>query len=276
MLAVFDFPYRGLIEDVRDTLEGSLWYMRLEGGRHRFTTEPNLNEVVLEREGAIGEDRIETVLHEAINAIAPSSAELRIEPRIESSADLPDSQHLVLGVMGLDQRIGGGTTDETLRMARDVLEHRGASWRANRNAAMLIAADAPAIAKARASARTLATLRDLKDDRHRLGRFNTEQREQLGKRLAGAEERLPQQVAMAYRHLLLLGEGKGDGARLDHIALGPSRWDATIGGRVLDYLRAADRLVESSLAPAALLAERFGLLPADTDTVELDTLLGYF
>jgi hypothetical protein len=26
---------RGLIEDVRDALEGSLWYMRLEGGRYR-------------------------------------------------------------------------------------------------------------------------------------------------------------------------------------------------------------------------------------------------
>ena len=64
---------------------------------------------------------------------------------------------------------------------------------------MLIAADAPAIAKARATTRTLAALRDLKDDRHRLARFNAEQREQLGKRLTGAEERLPQQVTMAYR-----------------------------------------------------------------------------
>jgi predicted AAA+ superfamily ATPase len=64
---------RGLIEDVRDALEGSLWYMRLEGGRYRFTTEPNLNKVVLEREGAIGEDRIDTLLHEAINSIAPNN-----------------------------------------------------------------------------------------------------------------------------------------------------------------------------------------------------------
>jgi hypothetical protein len=180
--------------------------------------------------------------------------------------------------MDLDRRIGGEATDETLRVAREVLEHRGGSWRANRNAAMLIAADAPAIAKARASARTLAALRDLKDDRHRLGRFNAEQREQLSKRLAAAEERLPQQLAMAYRHLLLLGEGNGNGsgAKLDHIDLGPARVDATIGGRVLDYLRAADRLIESILAPAALLAERFGLLPAGTDTIELDALLGYF
>ena len=267
---------RGLIEDVRDTLESALWYMRLEGGRYRFTTEPNLNKVVLEREGAVGEDRIEALLREAVNAIAPSSQELRIEPRVEGSADLPDNQQLILGVLDFSRRIGGGATEETLRAAREVLEHHGASWRANRNAAMLIAADAPAMAKARASARTLAALRDLKDDRHRLGRFNAEQREQLVKRLAAAEERLPQQSAMAYRHLLLLGEGNGNGAKLDHIDLGPARVDATIGGRVLDYLRTADRIVETSLAPAALLAERFGLLPAGTDAVELDALLGYF
>jgi uncharacterized protein len=267
---------RGLIEDVRDALEGSLWYMRLEGGRYRFTTEPNLNKVVLEREGAINDDRIETLLREAIGVVAPSTPELRVEPRVEESADLADGQQLVLGILDFGLRIGGDATDGTNRAARDILQHRGGSWRSNKNAAMLIAADAPAIAKARATARTLGALRDLGDDRHRLNRFNAEQREQLGKRLRGAEERLPQQVTMAYRHLLLLGEGNGGGPKLDHIDLGPARVDATIGGRVVEYLRTADRLVETSLAPAALLAARFGLLPEGSDAVELDTLLGYF
>ena len=81
---------------------------------------------------------------------------------------------------------------------------------------------------------------------------------------------------MAYRHLLLLGRGRHGGAQLDHVDLGPARVDARIGDRVLDYLRGADRLVETTLAPAALLAARFGLLPEGTDAVELDTLLGYF
>ena len=267
---------RGLVEDVRDGLEGSLWYMRLEGGRYRFTTEPNLNKVVLEREGAINEDRIETLLREAIGTVAPSTPELRVEPRVEASADLPDNQQLVLGILDFSLRVSGNASEATTRAAREILEHRGGSWRSNKNAAMLIAADAPAIAKARATARTLAALRDLKDDRHRLARFNAEQREQLGKRLTGAEERLPQQVTMAYRHLLLLGEGNDGGPKLDHIDLGPARVDATIGGRVLEYLRSADRLIETSLAPAALLATRFGLLPEGSDAVEIDTLLGYF
>ena len=267
---------RGLIDDVRDALEGALWYMRLEGGRYRFTTEPNLNKVVLEREGAIGDDRIEALMREAIGGVAPSTPVLKIEPRVASSGDLPDNAELTLGILDFSCRFGGDTSDETLRLAREILEHRGGTWRSNKNAAMLVAADGPAIAKARSSARTLAALRDLAADRHRLNRFNAEQREQLTKRLAAAEERLPQQIAMAYRHLLLLGEGDEGGTKLDHIDLGPARVDAKIGDRVLEYLRGADRLVEATLAPAALLAARFGLLPEGTNAVELDTLLGYF
>lgn len=243
---------RGLIDDVRDSLEASLWYMRLEGGRYRFATEPNLNKVVLEREGAITDDRIEVLVREAIAAVARGSPVLRVEPRVEGSADLPDLAQLVLGVIDFRYRIGADGTGDTLRAAREILEHRGGSFRSNRNAAVLVAADGPAMAKARASARTLAALRDLKGDKHRLGRFNAEQREQLDKRLVGAEERLPQQVAMAYRHLLLLGESDGGGAELDHVDLGPARVDARIGDRVLEYLRGADRLVETTLAPAAL------------------------
>jgi hypothetical protein len=264
-----------LIDDVRDTLEAALWYMRLEGGRYRFTTEPNLNKVVLERESAIGEDRIEGLLQEAISTVAPSSPVLRVEPKVGTSPDLPDDPHLTLGLLDFSYRLGGTDTSDTLRVAQDILEHRGGAWRANKNAAMLAAADGPAITKARASARTLAALRELKTDRHRLSRFNAEQREQLERRLAVAEDRLPQQVAMAYGHLLLLG-GEGDGSsKLEHVDLGPARVDASIGDRVLDYLRSTDRLAEV-LAPAVLLADRFGLLPEAVDAVELDSLLGYF
>lgn len=267
---------RGLIEDVRDALEGLLWYMRLEGGRYRFTTEPNLNRVVIEREGAIGDDRIEQLLREAIAAVGPSGSALRVEPRVDTSSDLPDAQQLILGVLNFDHRVGGDETAATLQIAREILEQKGSAFRANRNAAMLIAADGPALVKARASARTLAALRDLKADKHRVTRFNAEQREQLDKRLTVAEDRLPQQVVMTYRHLLLLGESDHGGVKLDHIDLGPARIDVKIADRVLDYLRGADRLVEETLAPAALLADRFGLLPEGTDAVELDTLLGYF
>lgn len=148
--------------------------------------------------------------------------------------------------------------------------------RTNRNAVILVGADAQGIVKARQTARTLAAMRDIASDQTRLKRFNQEQKDQLQERRSAAEERLPQQLAMAYRHLLLLG-GDGDGgATLDLVDLGPAKVNDTAPGRVLDHLRSTDRLLDTVLAPAALLTGRFGVLTSSDEAVELDRLLAFF
>ncbi len=265
---------RGLVEDVRDSLESQLWYMRLEGGRYRFTTEPNLNKVVLEREAAIPSPRVSQMLRDAIRKVAPDSPVLRTVGWVHDSSDLPDEARLTLGVLDFDHRINGEGAEDALRYARAILEQRGSSFRANKNSVMLLMADGHALAKARTTARTLAALTDVAADNQRLKRFNAEQKEQLAKRLEAAAERLPQQVVMTYRHLVLLGETDGR-VDFDRIDLGPARAGATLVERALEYLRGADRIVEK-LAPAALVSGRFGLLPEGTDAVELDRLSGWF
>jgi uncharacterized protein len=265
---------RGVIEDVRDTLEGLLWYMRLEGGRYRFTTEPNLNKVVLEREAAVEDRRIEQLLRDTIRAVVPDSAEFRVRPWVHDSNDVPDEPRLTLGVLDFDWRINGETTPPSLAYARDVLENRGSVFRSHRNMVMLVVADAYALAKARATARSVLALQDVESDQVRLKRFNAEQRAQLAKRSASTKDRLPHQVVMTYRHLVLLGETDGRVA-LDRIDLGPAAADATVTSQVAAFLSGADRLI-TRLAPAALLSDRFGVLPNGVDSVELDRLAGYF
>jgi len=266
---------RGLIDDVRDALEGSAWYMRLEGGRYRFTAEPTLNKVVMEREGAISDSRVRQLVRECVNNVATGRGVLKVISRVENSTEVPDDPALTLGVLDPEIRIGPESRTDTLRLAGDILNNRGGVFRTNKNAILLIAADDAALRKVRTTARTLAALREIAEDHYRLGRFNKEQREQLTKRLEATELRLPQQVVMAYRHLLLLTD-HGTGPKLEHTDLGPARVDARIADRVLDHLRSADRIAETSLAPAALLAARFGLLPAGVDEVELDELLACF
>ncbi len=75
-------------------------------GRGHRLTHSNLNKVILERESAISDDRIESLLREAIGAVAPGSAELRVEPRVEASADLSDNQQLTLGILDFSLRVG--------------------------------------------------------------------------------------------------------------------------------------------------------------------------
>jgi hypothetical protein len=271
---------RGQIEDVRDSLESTLWYMRLEGGRYRFTTEPNLNKVVLEREAAIPDSRVSQLVREAIALATPEirkgkAVELRTQPWVHDASDLSDGSTLTLGVLDFENRIDSAReTDSAMETARAVLEYCGATFRTNKNAVMLVVADGRTLAQARSIARTFAALTEVGADNQRLKRFNAEQKEILTKRLDAARDRLPQLVVMAYRHLVLLGESDGKVA-IDRIDLGPARAGATVSERVLEYLRGADRLIDK-LAPAALLSGRFNLVPEDLEAIELEKLAGQF
>jgi len=267
---------RGVLDDVRDALSGSLWYMRYEAGRYRFTTEPNLNKVIVEREGAIGDDRLIELLREATIKVAPQTEPFRVETSVTESSDLADEPRLTIGVLTPDLTIGPEHGPDTVARASNILNNRGGSARTNKNAIVLIAGDRAGIAKARQTARSLAAMRDITRDQARLKRFNQEQRGQLAERLVSAEERLPQQITMAYRHLILLGGDGGSVSRVDTVDLGPTRASATIPGRILEHLKNNDRFLDSTLAPAALLTERFGVIAPGEQAIELDRLLGYF
>jgi uncharacterized protein len=267
---------RGLVDDIRDSLRELLWYARVEGGRFRFTTEPNLNKVILEREGAIDDDRVVALLYETLAKVAPGTPELRVVQRVVESTDLPDESRLTLGILDFEHRIGPHETDDTLRHAESILMFRGSAGRTNKNSSMLIAADAAALSRTRSTARTLAAIDDVIADRPRYGRLNHEQQEELGRRRQAASERLPDHVAMAFRHLLLLAPGGPSGLQLEDIDLGPASVNTRIDERVVSHLREADRLLVGTLAPAALLTERFGVFPADADAIALEDLRAYF
>lgn len=267
---------KGLVDDVRDSLRELLWYARVEGGRFRFTTEPNLNKVILEREGAIGDDRVSASIYDTLRKVAPGTKELRVVPRIVESGDLPDEAKLTLGVLDLDHRVGPNETDDTLRHAERVLLYRGSAGRANKNAALLVAADAAALTRAKNTARTLNAIADVKADKARYNRLNQEQKDELDVREAATADRLPDHVVMAFRHLLMLAPGGQSGLQLIHDDLGPAAADTRLDQRVVGHLVEADRLITGTLAPAALLTERFGVFAADADFVALEDLRAYF
>jgi hypothetical protein len=267
---------RGMLDDVRDALEGALWYMRLEGGRYRFTTEPNLNKVIVEREAAVHDYDVDRLVKDAVRRSAPNGHGFRVVPDVGQPSDVPDDGRLTLGVVEPALRLGGDDEADVVSSCEEILRSKGSGWRANLNSVVLVVADDSAMRTARATARTLAAMRDLLEDRHRLSRFNTEQKERLKKRADDAEQKLPDQVTMAYRNLLAMRDANGEGVRVDRADLGPARAGATITDRVAAHLKEADRLIDDQLAPAALLSPRFAVLPEDQDAVELDRLLGYF
>lgn len=263
---------RGVLDDVRDALAGSLWYMRHEGGRYRFTTEPNLNKIIVEQEGAVSDGRILQLLREATTIAAPALAPFRVETNIAETMDVADEPRLTMGILNTDLTADG----DGPAAAETILNTRGSSARANKNAVVVVAADSASILRARQTARTLAAMRDITGNQAQLKRFNQEQKRQLADRLAEAETRLPQQVVMAYRHLISLGPDGNGGTTPSVIDLGPARGTDTITQRIIEHLAATDRLLRRTLAPAALLSNRFGVIGPDTEAVELDQLLAYF
>jgi len=267
---------RGVIEDVRDALAQTLWYMRYEGGRYRFTTEPNLNKVIIEREGSIDESKLAEVMREAFARVAPQVNPFRVEVGVSASTDLVDEQRLVLGLLDLAYSVGPETSGDTFAKAEEILTNRGNISRVNKNAVLVVAAEAQMLGKARQAARTLAAMQEINSDRHRLERFNKEQREQLAERLSEFSDRLPQQLVMAYHHLVMLG-GDGDGGmQIQQVDLGPARITDTAPSRVRDYLVSNDRMLDDALSPAALLSSRFHIMSEDAQAVEIDKLLSYF
>lgn len=267
---------RGVLDDVRDALAQTLWYMRYEGGRYRFTTEANLNKVIIEREGAIDSGRIAELLREATSKVSPQTPPFRVEVGVSMSTDLVDERRLVLGVLDASLSLGAEATGETERVIDDVLNNRGSTARVNKNAVVLVVADAQVLGKARQTARTLAAMRDITNDKHRVQRFNKEQREQLAERVAQYEERLPNQLVMAYHHLAMLGSDGNGGIAVQRVDLGAARVSDTIPARVRDHLKGNDRLLDGDLSPATLLSARFNLLPDDEPALEIETLLSYF
>ena len=251
--------------------------MRYEGGRYRFTTEPNLNKVIIEREGAIDERRIAELLREATRTAAPQTAPFRVEIGVITGTDLQDEQRLTIGLLDPAYTVGSELTGETTASAEQIVTTRGATARTNKNAVCVVAADAAALSKARQTARTLAAMRDINHDRHRLERFNKEQREQLSQRLTESEERLPQQIVMAYRHLILLS-GDGNGGMELQIRgprSGQDHRHCANAGKGLSHRPTTGSWMTRSL-PAALLSSRFHVMADDDDAVEIDRLLAFF
>ena len=250
--------------------------MRYEGGRYRFTTEPNLNKVVLERESAVQDAEINELIRDAIRDAAGNPGRGRFVDWVHDPADAPDENRFTVAVLDSNWRINGESTPLALERVELILNQRGSSFRVNKNQLVLLIADAHALATLRSTARTLAALRDLHGDKHRLGRFNKEQQDQLTHRLHRVTDRLPAQAVMTWRHLALLGTSSAaDSTALDRIDLGPAPAGSKLTPRVQEHLASADRLLDK-LAPSSLLSPRFGLLPEGTDTIELDTLWDYF
>jgi hypothetical protein len=263
------------IAEALSKLERQLYYLGVREGRHRFSTQPNLNKILVERETSVDArksipDQVERALGSCMGG-KPFSVELWPDSRGE---DVDDRRMLTLVVLSLERPYDRRSSGDTVHWIRDTIKNHKGSFRTNKNALVFLAADANDVQRTLDGARRLLALMDMRQDMELLSRLGKEQKQDLDSKHKEAASALPEVVRSAYRHVFAAGEGED-----------PVHWDlqghayragSTICERLAEFLERQQKLL-SAIDPSLIsTTKRWKLWPDDEQYLNLDTLLGYF
>lgn len=233
-----------IVGDALKRLEEELWYLHVEGGVYAFSNQPNLNRVIVEKEEAVRDEAILEEVRARLEKLAGSELAVRVWPR--ETQDVPDTRELQLAVLGPDHlRQAGGTA----AFVAELLGKCGQTFRAYRNALLVLAADAGEWAALRHQVKRYLALRAIREDRALLRQLSEENKRWLESKLKDSEGGLGFRVLSGYRHLAKAG---ADGVEWFDLGLPTVGEKASLAHRVREYLRAEDWLVDK-LPPKRLL-----------------------
>ncbi|MFN4295067.1 MAG: DUF499 domain-containing protein, partial [Thermoflexales bacterium] len=233
-----------IIGDALNRLEDELWYLHAENGAYRFSTRPNLNRVIVEKEQAVAPEQIDQALRSQLERVAGD--ELRVIPWPRSSQDVPDTKELKLAILGPDRP---RQSSETEQFARALLEQCGQTYRVYRNTLLVLAPDSDELAGARQQIKRYLAYRAITDDRALMSQLAEESRRSLDVRLRDAESSLAQQVMSAYRHLARAG---AQGVEWLNLGLPTVGRHESLARRVCERLEGEDILLQR-IAPRQVL-----------------------
>jgi predicted AAA+ superfamily ATPase len=262
-----------IVADAVDRLSKRLWYLYGDGGVWRFSTEPNLNKILVEREDGVRREEINEEVRRTLGEIAGLRTFRRLYVWPQEDRDVTDTQELSLVVLDLDHPMGPENEEATRRFISQILDNHGTTFRRYRNTLVFLAPDAAALHGVTTAARTLIALRGIATDPVMAEQLREEQQKELTKRLDDARSQLPQRVAAAYRHIVTGGPEKS----LQVWDMGAQAYDVsrTLSQRVWDTLKDMERLLEK-LDPRLIVEERWALWPEDQKALRVVDLWGYF
>jgi len=262
-----------IVADAMDRLSKRLWYLYGDGGVWRFSTEPNLNKILVEREDAVRRDEIREEVRRTLEDIIGLRTFRRVYIWPKEDRDVFDAAELSLVVLDPDHPMGPENEEATRRFISRILDNHGTTFRKFRNTLIFLAPDAAALPDVTTAARTLIALRGIATDQAMVEQLREEQQEELMKRLDDARSRLPQRVAVAYRYIVTGGPEEG----LQVEDMGAQAYDVrrTLSQRVWDTLKDAERLLEK-LDPRLIVEGRWALWPADKEALRVEDLWDYF
>jgi hypothetical protein len=231
-----------VVGDALHRLEKELWYLHVEGGLYEFRTQPNLNRVVVDREGALQDQDIDEEVQQALQELAGREMQVILFPH--QPADVPDNPSLKLAILDREYPYSNPATD---KFVGELLKNAGTSFRTYRNTVLVLAADSGALVTLRQQARRLAALKSIAADRQLYQRLSESDRERLESWWRDTEGGVEGAAHGAYRYLAKLDET----GSIKWWDMGISVAKESLSQRVRSFLQ-AEGLLATDLKPEIL------------------------
>jgi predicted AAA+ superfamily ATPase len=225
-----------LVGDALRRLEEELWYLHVEGGVYSFSSQPNLNRVIVEKEEAVGDELIAEEIRARLEKCAGS--ELRVTLWPKASQDVPDTKELKLAILAPEHTKQNGATGE---LVDKLLKKSGATFRTYQNTLLVLAADEGELSSLRQKVKRLLALRAIRDDKALMRRLSEENKKTLESRLKDSDSDILFSLMLAYRYLAKPGESGMEWFDLGIPTVGEQ---SSLPRRVREYLKSQELLLE--------------------------------
>jgi len=211
-------PEENLVDTdhVLEGLASTCYYLNWERNRYRLGLSPNLNQILVNRRGAVKPKEITDRVNQEVQKLFDKSTtdackQLDRKYFPTRSNDIPSRPMLTLVVLDTDHQSGDRKTNELME---SIVQNCGSTGRTFKSA--LIFAVPDSIDPVREAARNLLAWEDIDDDEETKKRIDEGQLKLLGRNLGNARRDLSETLFRTYRHVYLLGKDN----KLRHIDLG--------------------------------------------------------
>jgi hypothetical protein len=208
----------------------------VEGGVYSFSSQPNLNRVIVEKEEAVGDELITEEIRARLEKCAGSELRLTLWPK--ASQDVPDTKELKLAILAPEHTKQNGATGA---LVDELLKKCGGKFRTYQNTLLVLAADDGELSSLRQKVKRLLALRAICDDKALMRQLSEENKKTLESKVKEVEGGIPFSLLSAYRHLAKPGESGMEWLDLGLPTIGER---GSLAKRVHEYLKSQELLLE--------------------------------
>ena len=235
-----------VVGDALGRIDKQLWFLHREGDLYRFSTQPNLNRVKLEKEEAVRREDVSDEARVWVERLAGRELRVTLWPR--ASQDVPDTRELKLAILSPEQARQAGATSA---FVEELLGKYGTTFRTYRNTLLVLLPDSGEMASLRQLVRRLLALRAIRRDKALVRLLSEEDAQSLAGELRDLEGGIPFRLRSAHRHLAKASDGGVEWLDLGLPIVGER---GSLAKRVKDYLMSEERLL-AKIAPRHVLSK---------------------